>query len=162
MNQFTAIQGCRIWSLDVREGLGSQDSGQGSPGRLRPVALLVPPEEDFAEVPADGAQVHEVAIPSTCAGVLLVLPAGGLPEISDGGKLHLDWAPLVEAPCQTLRRKSAHRKWGSSHIGNVECGAEAYALAFWAHVATRECSAQSVPFKGLWLMCRCLSFFEHT
>lgn len=52
----------------------------------------------------DGAQVHEVAVAAARAGVLLVLPARGLPEVRDGGKLHQDGAPIVEAPCEPLQR----------------------------------------------------------
>ena len=52
----------------------------------------------------DGAKVHEVAVAAARAGILLVLPARGLPEVGDGRKLHQDGAPIVEAPCEPLER----------------------------------------------------------
>ena len=56
----------------------------------------------MARAPADGSEVHEVAVASAGAGVLLVLPAGGFAEIGDGGELADDWPAGVVAAHQTL------------------------------------------------------------
>ena len=48
----------------------------------------------------DGAQVHEVAVASAGAGILLVLPAGGFSEVRHGAELAHDGPPGVEAPLE--------------------------------------------------------------
>ena len=50
----------------------------------------------------DGLDVHEVAVSTTVARVLLVLPAGCLPEVRHRGELCIDGAPCVVAACQAL------------------------------------------------------------
>jgi len=52
----------------------------------------------------DGPQVHEVAVAAARARVLLVLPAGGLPEVGHGAELDQDGPPGVEAAGQALQR----------------------------------------------------------
>ena len=58
----------------------------------------------LAEVPADGAHVHEVAVAAAGAAVLLVLPAGGLPEVCNRGELHGNGLAGVVAPLEALQR----------------------------------------------------------
>ena len=48
--------------------------------------------------------MHEVAVTAASASVLLVLPAGGFPEVRYGRELNHDRPPRVEAPCQALQR----------------------------------------------------------
>ena len=48
--------------------------------------------------------MHEVAEAAPVARVLLVLPAGGLPEVRHGAELHHDGPPVVVAPHQRRRR----------------------------------------------------------
>jgi hypothetical protein len=52
----------------------------------------------------DGPQVHEVAVAAARARVLLVLAAGGLPEVGHGAEFHQDGPPRVEAAAQALQR----------------------------------------------------------
>jgi hypothetical protein len=47
------------------------------------------------EVSGDGLQVHEVAEPSSCAFPHLILPAAGLPKVSDGRQLCVDGQSVV-------------------------------------------------------------------
>ena len=65
----------------------------------RHVGLTARPDSCQAVAsPTDGPQVHEVAVPATCAGVLLVLPAGGLSEVCHRAELHLQrWQIHVKA-----------------------------------------------------------------
>lgn len=58
----------------------------------------------FTRVATHSAQVHEVAVPSAVARVLLVLPAGGLPEVGHRAELGADRAARVEPPVQRLRK----------------------------------------------------------
>jgi hypothetical protein len=65
-------------------------------------------------VPADGAKMHEVAITSAGACVLLILSACGFTEVGDGGELAHNWPPSIVPAHQTLPpepRKSASRRW---------------------------------------------------
>jgi hypothetical protein len=48
--------------------------------------------------------VHEVAVAAAGAAVLLVLPAGGLPEVCDGRELHSNGLAGVVAPLEALQR----------------------------------------------------------
>jgi len=66
------------------------------------LALRAAAEELFAELRRDGFEVHEVAVATASAGVLLVLTAGGLAEVGDGAELGHDGAPLVEAASEAL------------------------------------------------------------
>lgn len=75
---------------------------------LLAVAALVAAKELLAQVPRDGAQVHEVAVAAARACVLLVLPARRLPEVRHRRELDVDGAPRVEA---ALSDDSRDRKW---------------------------------------------------
>lgn len=48
----------------------------------------------------DRPQMHEVAVATAGAGVLLVLPAGGFTEVGDRGELAIDGPPGVKAALQ--------------------------------------------------------------
>ena len=68
----------------------------------------------------DGAQVHEVAVAAARAGVLLVLPAGGLPEVRNRAELHQDGPPRVKAPAQALQR-ARRRVLVPAHSSREDC-----------------------------------------
>eukprot|EP00195_Chlamydomonas_chlamydogama_P007113 CAMPEP_0202894250 /NCGR_PEP_ID=MMETSP1392-20130828/3689_1 /ASSEMBLY_ACC=CAM_ASM_000868 /TAXON_ID=225041 /ORGANISM="Chlamydomonas chlamydogama, Strain SAG 11-48b" /LENGTH=123 /DNA_ID=CAMNT_0049578887 /DNA_START=553 /DNA_END=925 /DNA_ORIENTATION=- len=57
---------------------------------------LVPSKQPLPEVFADGFQVHEVAVATSVACVLLVLAACCLPEVSHWRELSYDGAPIIE------------------------------------------------------------------
>ena len=46
--------------------------------------------------------MHEIAVAAASAGVLLVLAASSLPEISDGGEFRNNGPASVESPHQAL------------------------------------------------------------
>lgn len=48
--------------------------------------------------------MHEVAVATAGARVLLVLPARGFPEVRYWRELDHDRPPRIEAPCQPLQR----------------------------------------------------------
>ncbi len=58
--------------------------------------------------PANGLDMHEVAVAATVAGVLLILPAGGLPEVSHRRELCHDRSASVVA---TLQRLHTDQVW---------------------------------------------------
>uniref|UniRef100_A0A8R7QDS9 Uncharacterized protein n=1 Tax=Triticum urartu TaxID=4572 RepID=A0A8R7QDS9_TRIUA len=71
---------------------------------VAPPGPMQVPIQPLPEVPANLLDMHEVAVPSTVAVVLLELPAGGLPEVGDGRELSNDGAARVEPPLQRLER----------------------------------------------------------
>lgn len=64
------------------------------------IAPLVPPKQSFPQILGDRPQMHEVAVATAGAGVLLVLPAGGFTEVGDRGELAIDGPPGVKAALQ--------------------------------------------------------------
>lgn len=62
------------------------------------------PKQPLPQVSADLLDVHEVAVPTTVAAVLFILPAGGLPEIGHRRELDNDRAAGVVPPRQRLQR----------------------------------------------------------
>lgn len=57
----------------------------------------------FQSVPADRPQMHEVAVTSSCAGVLLILSASGLSEVCHRTEFNLYRPASVEASLQALK-----------------------------------------------------------
>ena len=56
------------------------------------------------DVPADGPQVHEVTVASSCTGVLFILSAGCFTEVCHRAELYLDGSATIKATLQSLKR----------------------------------------------------------
>lgn len=57
----------------------------------------------------DRFDVHKVAVAAAVAGVLLILPAGRLPEVCDGRELCVDRAPCVVAALHQRHSTQTHK-----------------------------------------------------
>jgi hypothetical protein len=87
-----------------RQTQRSQDARKPKlPRASAPLALLVPAEELLAQITPDGLEMHKVAVAAAVAGVLLVLPARGLPEVRHWAELNQDGSPVVVAACERLQ-----------------------------------------------------------
>ena len=60
--------------------------------------------------------MHEVAVPSPVARLLLVLPAGGLSEICDGRKVRHDRSSRIEAASESSKCRRSLLLFSKIHI----------------------------------------------
>lgn len=69
---------------------------------VAPPGPMQVPIQPLPQLPANLLHMHEVAVPTTVAVVLLELPAGGLAEVGDRRELGNDGTAGVEPPLQRL------------------------------------------------------------